>query len=145
MTPLLLSLALTSPAQPPVYSPPVTIAPRVVVQPQANPYPGYRPPVVYVPVPVVVNPNYPVYPSPIVPQAVTLSEFSRFFTPTPGKHDVWIVHPVTRQSVRVCFVLPAGKLRNVEVDRRSIRFEFRTGEVDIEFRNNGTVDVRYND
>ncbi len=145
MTPLLLSLALTSPAQQPVYTPPITIAPRVVVQPSIQPYPAYRPPVVYVPVPVpVLNPNYPGYPTqPVVPQAATLSEFSRFFTPTPGAHDVWIVHPVTRQPVRVSFVLPAGKLRSVDVDRRSIQFEFRNGIVDIEFRNNGTVDVSY--
>ncbi|VTS00166.1 unnamed protein product [Gemmata massiliana] len=141
MTPLLLSLALTSPAQPPIYTPPVTLAPRVTLQPQITPAPVYRP-VVVVPVPVVVNP---VVPAPVGPRAVTLSEFSRFFTPTPGQHDVWIIHPVTRQPVRVCFALPNGKLRDFEVDRRSIRFEFRNGVVDIEFRNNGTVDVRYRD
>lgn len=142
MTPLLLSLALTSPAQPPVFTPPVTLAPRVTLQPQVTPFPAYRPQVVVVPVPVVVNPGYL---TPVGPQAVTLGEFSRFFAPTPGKHDVWIIHPVTRQPVRVCFALPNGKLRDFEVDRRSIRFEFRNGTVHIDFRNNGTVDVRYRD
>jgi len=140
MTPIVLSLALTAPAQPPVVvTPPVVIAPGVRVQPQVYPVPVYRPP-------VVVVPTYPVVPvQPVVPQAVTLSEFSRFFTPTPGKHDVWIVHPVTRQPVKVCFTLPGGKLRDFEVDRRSIRFDFRSVEVNIFFRNNGTVDVQYRD
>lgn len=143
MTPLVLSLALTAPAQPPVFYPPVQMAPGVRIQPQISPLPVYRPPVVVVP---VYPQPYPVVPvQPVVPNAVTLSEFSRFFTPTPGRHDVWIVHPATRQPVRVCFTLPAGKLRDFEVDRRSIRFEFRNGDVEIEFRNNGTVNVRYND
>ena len=144
MTPLVLSLALTSPAQPPV-----TIAPGVRVQPQVSTLPVYRP-VVVVPVAMPAYPSYPTYPigpnQPVAPQAVTLSEFSRFFTPTPGRHDVWIVHPVTRQPVKVCFTLPGGKLKDFEVDRRTIRFEFRGGqEVEIEFRNNGTVRVEYDD
>jgi hypothetical protein len=145
MTPLILSLALTAPAQPPVFNPPVQLAPGVRLQPQISTVPTYRPPVVVVPVPVpVYTPTYPVVPvRPVAPQAVTLSEFSRFFTPTPGKHDMWIVHPVTRQPVLVCFTLPNGRLRDFEVDRRSIRFEFSRGDVEIEFRNTGTVNVRY--
>ncbi len=138
MTPLLLSLTLTAPAHPPA---PVVIAPNVRVQPQVTTVPVYRPPVVVVP--LYSPPTYVVPQQPFVPQAITLGEFSRFFTPTPGKHDVWVVHPVTRQPVRVCFVLPEGKLREFEVDRRSIRFEFRNTEVEIDFRSNGTVDVRY--
>jgi hypothetical protein len=149
MTPLILSLTLTAPAHPPAYTPPVQIAPNVRVQPQISTVPVYRP-VVVVPVytpPVYTTPTYPIQPiQPIVPQAVTLSEFSRFFTPTPGKHDVWIVHPVTRQPVKVCFVLPGGRLEEFEVDKRSIRFEFRCGrEVEIDFRSNGTVRVNYDD
>ncbi len=146
MTPLVLSLALTSPAQP-VYSPPVQLAPGVRLQPQVSTIPVYRPPVVFVPVPVY--PTYPNYPTPrfpnqpFAPQAVTLSEFSRYFTPTPGAHSVWIVHPNTRQAVQVNFVLPTGKLRDLEVDRNSIRFEFRNGTVEINFRTNGTVRVNY--
>ncbi len=145
MTPLLLSLTLTAPAQQPVYTPGVQLAPNVRLYPQVAPYPVQRPPVVYVPVPV--NPGYPVLrPQPVVPPAVTLSEFSRFFTPTPGKHDVWIVHPATGQPVKVCFALPGGRLKEFEVEKRSIRFEFRNGqEVEIEFRSNGTVRVEYDD
>ena len=139
MTPLVLSLALTSPAQPPVIvvSPPVVIGPRVVVQPQLTP-------VVVVPT-YPTLPTYPVVPvQPVMPQAVTLGEFSRVFTPTPGKHDVWIVHPATRQPVKVCFALPPGKLRELDVGRHTIRFEFSHGhEVAIFFHSNGTVDVRY--
>lgn len=150
MTPLILSLALTAtPAHPPAFQP-VPVAPGVKIQPQIVTTPIYRP-VVVVPVyrPPVVVP-YPIVPfqpiQPVIPRAVTLSDFSRFFTPTPGKHDVWIVHPVTRQPVQVCFVLPHGRLEEFDVDKRSIRFEFRGGkEVEIEFRNNGTVRVDYDD
>lgn len=146
MTPLILSLTLTAPAQPPVYTPGVQLAPGVRLQPQVSTIPAYRPPVVYVPVPVYPTyPSYPVVPNaPFVPQAVTLSEFSRFFTPTPGRHSVWVVHPTTRQPVQVNFTLPGGRLQDFEVDRRSIRFEFRNGQrVEIDFRTNGTVRVDY--
>lgn len=149
MTPLVLSLALTAPAQPPVVvvTPPIVIAPRVTILPQVTTLPVYRPPVIatYPVYPTYSPPVYPIVPvQPVAPQAVTLSEFSRFFTPTPGKHDVWVIHPVTRQPVKVCFTLPGGKLREFDVSRHTIRFEFSHGqEVDIFFHNNGTVDVRY--
>lgn len=139
MTPLVLSLALTAPAQQPlVVPPPVVVQPRVVVQPQLPSLFTYR------------QPTYPTYPSvpvvPVAPQAVTLGEFSRFFTPSPGKHDVWVIHPSTRQPVKVCFTLPPGKLREFDVTRHAIRFEFSHGyEVDIVFHHNGTVNVRYRD
>jgi hypothetical protein len=156
MTPLVLSLALTSaPAQPPVFAPPVRVQPQIiapvpvvrpVVVPVVTPVPIVRP----VPIVAPVVPVIPAIPQPIVipiqpvPQAVTLTDFSRFFAPTPGRHDVWIVHPVTRQPVKVCFTLPPGKLKELDVGSRSIRFEFRGGsEVRIDFRNNGTVRVDY--
>ena len=162
MTPLVLSLALTSPAQPPLFTPPVQVAPGVRLQPQiVTPVPVYRPPVVVVPVivpvpvvrPVPIVPLFPPVPiiAPVVPiqpvpQAVTLTDFSRFFAPTPGKHEVLFVHPVTGLPVKVCFALPAGKLKEFEVEKRSIRFEFRGGAgVRIDFRNNGTVKVDYDD
>lgn len=139
MNALILSLALTAPSQPPVFPQPIQLAPGVRLQPQIAPqqYGGYRQPV-YVPLP----PN----PQPVAPRALTLAEFSRFFTPIPGKHDVWIVHPSTGRPVQVCFTLPGGLMRDYEVDKRSIRFEFECGtEVDIDFRNNGTVRVEYDD
>lgn len=137
MNALVLSLALTSPAHPPAYPPPppapIALAPRVVVQPTVV-VPAYRPPVVVVPQPPAV----------VAPPAVTLGEFSRWFAPTPGRHDVWVVHPATGQPVKVCFALPPGRLKEFEVTRRAIRFEFAGGrEVEIEFRNNGTVRVEY--
>lgn len=148
MTPLVLALALTSPAQPPAFPRPVPLAPGVKLQPQVAPLPVYRSPV------VAPGYGYPVYQPPflgrpvppVVPGAVTLEQFSRLFTPTPGRHEVWIIHPRTCQPVKVCFVLPGGKLKEFEVGKREIRFEFRGGyEVDIEFRNNGTVRVEYDD
>ena len=139
MTPLILSLALAGPAQPPAFPQPIQLAPGVRLQPQTAPPQyggGYRQPV-YVPPPANPQPG---------PRALTLAEFSRFFTPIPGKHDVWIVHPSTGWPVQVCFTLPGGLMRDYKVDKRSIRFEFECGtEVDIDFRNNGTVRVEYDD
>lgn len=162
MNSLMLAAALASPAHPPrpvvVVPQPVVVVPGVRVQPQFVPVvPVVRPPVIVpvgVAVPVPVVQPVPVFrPQPIpvplpppVPQAISLADFSRVFTPTPGKHHVWVIHPVTRQPVEVCFTLPPGQLREFKVDRREIRFEFRGGfEVDIEFRNNGTVKVEYDD
>jgi hypothetical protein len=153
MNSLVLAAALTSaPAHPPQLPPPpifpqpivvpqpVVIAPAVRIQPQVVPV--AVPVVVPQPVPVL-RPPFPV-PQPPVPAAISLADFSRVFTPTPGKHHVWVIHPVTRQPVEVCFTLPPGQLREFKVDRREIRFEFRGGyEVEIEFRHNGTVRVRY--
>jgi hypothetical protein len=114
------------------------------VQPQIVTTPVYRP-VVIVPATYPAYPSYPVVPAvPQAPPAVTLGDFSRLFAPTPGRHDVWVVHPVTGQPVKVCFVLPTGKLRDFEVGRRFIRFEFARGQaVEIDFRANGTVRVDY--
>lgn len=154
MNSLMLTVALAAPAHPPAPFPPpipvpVVVAPGVRLQPQVVPVPVLRPVVVPVAVPVVV-PQPVLRPQPVFvpppPQAVTLGDFSRFFAPTPGKHHVWIVHPVTRQPVEVCFTLPPGQLKEFKVERREIRFEFRGGfEVEIEFRNNGTVKVEYDD
>lgn len=157
MTPLLLTLTLTTPAQPPLFRQPAApapstvptrIAPNVRTLPQVSgsPYqqPGIGPSPLFPLVPVC--PGVPVQPiQPIVPgpQALTLAEFSRFFTPTPGPHSVWLIHPVTQQPVLVNFTLPNGKLREFRVDRRAIRFEFNCGEVEILFRSNGTVRIDY--
>jgi hypothetical protein len=151
MNTLLFSLALTAPAHPPAVILPAPLPPGVQRFPQVTPVvplPAHRPPLVLIPPPPVIVQRPPlviVPPQPVVPQALTLAEFSRFFTPTPGKHEVWIVHPVTQRPVLVCFVLPGGKLRDLEVDRRCIHFDFGRDEVDIDFRNDGTVRVRYRD
>ena len=97
--------------------------------------PGQPPP------PVLVVPPPP--PVVVVPVALTVEQFSRAFTPIPGKHDVWLIHPRTCQPVHVCFTLPAGKLRHVDVGRRVVEFDFGRCGVEIIFRLNGTADVKY--
>jgi hypothetical protein len=109
--------------------PPVVVARPVIVPP----------PVVVVPPPVVV-------PQPV--GALTLPQFSRVFAPTPGRHHYLIVHPRTCQPVEVCFTLPnCGRLDRVRVDRDSIHIDIDNPDfdVDIDFRNDGTVRVRYSD
>jgi hypothetical protein len=92
--------------------------------------------------PVVVQLPPPT-PVPVAP-ALTLDQFSRVFTPAPGKHSVCLIHPRTCQPVHVCFTLPdCTRLKRFEVTRRTIEFDFGRQEVEIIFRLNGTVDVKY--
>ena len=91
----------------------------------ARPVPVYYPPV-YAPAPI------PVY---------MMDNFAREFRAGEGHHKILIVHPVTCRPVEVCFTLPCGKLRDLDVNRRSIRFDFGRHDVHIHFRNNGTVNV----
>lgn len=116
MTPLLLALAIAQPPQFPVLPPPGRVQP--------------------IPVPAFPVPQ---------PAVVTLADFSRTFTPLPGKHRVWFVHPSTGQPVEVCFALPPGRMKRFEVEDREIDFEFDKCEVRIEFRRNGTVKIEYDD
>jgi hypothetical protein len=99
---------------------PVVIAPPVVVEH---------------PVVVAAPPVCPVY---------TLDTFARDFRPCEGRHHIQIIHPVTKCPVDVCFELPCGKLREFDVNRRSIEFDYGRREVRIVFRLNGTVDVKSN-
>lgn len=143
MTTLVLGLALSTPAQPPV-----VVARPVVVHPHHRPF-ATLPPVV-VARPVIVPPPVVVVPPPVVvaPPALTLPQFSRVFAPTPGRHHYWIVHPRTCQPVEVCFVLPnCGRLDRVRVDRDSIHIDIDNPDfdVDIDFRNDGSVRIRYSD
>lgn len=109
---------------------------------------SYRPPVVeqpvYAPPPVIVQaPPVVVVPArPRVPVYDCLEEFARCFHPCPGHHHVVIVHPVTKQPVEVCFDLPDCKLRDVDVHRRSVEFDYGRHSVEIEFRRDGSVRVR---
>jgi hypothetical protein len=148
VTPLVLGLALTAPTQPPFPpGPPVPFPPvvrpvpvfgGVVVRPRVLVYPVASPPVP-VPVPAPVAPAVP---------ALTLEQFSRVFTPTPGPHHYWIVHPRTCQPVEVCFTLPpCGRMDRLQVNRNRIKIELDRPdfEVDIEFRHNGTVRIKYDD
>jgi hypothetical protein len=98
-----------------------------------QPVPVYAPPIHhhhhagYAPAPI------PVY---------TLDNFAREFRPSEGHHTILIVHPVTCRPVEVCFTLPCGKLSELDVNRRSIHFDFGRHDVRISFRSNGSVDVR---
>jgi len=93
--------------------------------------PVYAPPVI-VQRPIFVPAPIPIY---------TLDSFAREFRPSEGHHRILILHPVTCRPVEVCFTLPCGKLRELEVNRRSIQFDFGRHDVHIHFRSNGTVDV----
>ncbi|MCU0704177.1 MAG: hypothetical protein MUF18_09410 [Fimbriiglobus sp.] len=120
-----------------VAPPPVVVERPVYIQrpPVVVEKPVYieRPPVV-VERPVVVEPQLPVY---------CLDTFARDFRPTPGRHHIAIVHPVTGRPVEVCFTLPDRRLKEVEVRRREIEFTYGLGfkKVELEFLRNGTVKV----
>lgn len=152
MTTLVLGLALTTaPAQPPFHGHPQPFPPGVRQFPQApgSPVfrPGFPPAPAFQPQPVFYPPANP---GPLPPPvgALTLDQFSRVFAPTPGRHHYWIVHPRTCQPVAVCFVLPnCGKLDRVRVNRDSIHIDIDNPDydVDVDFRNDGTVRIRYSD
>ena len=94
------------------------------------------------------QPEVPVLPppgrlEPAVPVALCLADFSRTFTPLPGKHEVWLIHPCTKEPVLVCFTLPAGRMKRFEVDDRWIDFKFDKCMVKIDFRKNGKVEIDY--
>jgi hypothetical protein len=72
-----------------------------------------------------------------------VKEFAAVFRPIPGLHKVLILHPNTRQPVEVCFELPPGNLKKVYADRTEIDFRYARSEVQIHFRKNGRVDVKY--
>lgn len=150
MTTLVLGLVLTTPAQPPFPVVPQPFPPGVRAFPQVHGGPAFRPgfpPPVIAPRPVFFPPANPgPFPPPV--GALTLDQFSRVFAPTPGQHHYWIVHPRTCQPVAVCFVLPnCGRLDRVRVDRDSIHIDIDNPDydVDVDFRNDGTVRVRYSD
>jgi hypothetical protein len=92
----------------------------------------------------------PANPGPLPPPvgALTLEQFSRVFAPTPGHHRYLLVHPRTCQPVEVCFVLPnCGRLDRVRVNRDSILIDIDNPDydVDVDFRKDGTVRIRYSD
>lgn len=114
----------------PVFAPPPVL---VVQRPSFSVVIGRPTPAAPVaPVLVPQRPQIPVY---------CLDTFARDFRPCPGKHHIAIIHPVTRQPVEVCFTLPDCKLRDLDVGRRSIEFDYGRHEIEIEFNRDGTVCV----
>jgi hypothetical protein len=162
MNSLLLGLALSSspttaaqPPLPPALPPgtPLTAPYRPgyanPYQPTYNPYqPGYpRRPTYY---PPTAPPFAPGEPTPGFPapgghhEPMTLAHFAKCFRPTPGHHTVCLIHPVTCRPVHVCFDLPFGcGCPEIDVNRRSIEFDYGKREIEIEFRRNGTYEVDY--
>jgi hypothetical protein len=95
------------------------------------------------PRPIVVEHPVIVHPQPACP-VYTLDTFARDFRPVEGHHRILVVHPVTKCPVEVCFELPCGKLKEFDVNRRSIEFDYGKHEVRLIFRLNGKVDVKSN-
>jgi len=99
------------------------------------------------PVPIIPEflPPQP-YPIPIAPPIPTMKEFFGHFKPCPGKYEIVVLHPCSNKPVQVCFTLPDCPLKNYEVNKRSVEFDYQNGfEVDIIFRLFGKVDVKYDD
>jgi hypothetical protein len=103
-------------------------------------FPGYYPSQPR-PVPVYAPPHSHVVRH--APPVYTMDDFAKCFRPTEGHHRIWIVHPCSNRPVEVCFTLPCGRLREVEVNRHSIEFEYSSArDVRLVFHHNGTVSVR---
>jgi hypothetical protein len=99
-------------------------------------YPGHHP--VVEQTTVIVQQQ--VFPPPI--PVYCYDTFARDFRPCPGKHHIAIIHPVTKCPVEVCFCLPDRKLKEIEVNRREIEFDYvGFKKVELEFKRDGTVKV----
>jgi hypothetical protein len=149
----LVGLAGTASAQYP--QPPIRTFPLATPVPTHSHSHSQRPPIVIEqpvvappPVLVVQRPSFSlvverpvlVPPRPQIP-VYCLDTFARDFHPCPGKHHIAVIHPVTKQPVEVCFTLPDCKLRDLDVRRRSIEFDYGRHAVEIEFHRDGTACV----
>jgi hypothetical protein len=76
---------------------------------------------------------------------LTHREFAAAFQPLPGNYEVVLLHPYTRRPVKVCFSLPHGCIKEVEVDRNELQFDYGKFEVEVRFRRCGRVDVDLDD
>lgn len=134
---------------------PVVVARPVVAFQPAPPSPGLQPIPVergyYPPAPPPPQGYIPAIPAPqpqiaayVPARPMTHREFASCFVPTCGTHEVWLIHPKTCQPVRVCFTLPAGTPRKVRVERNELEFDYGRREVEIRFKNDGSVKVEYN-
>jgi hypothetical protein len=72
---------------------------------------------------------------------MTPDEFARAFQPVAGTHEVVLLHPRTKNPVKVVFTLPEGTPR-VSVGRRDLRFDYGRDQVRIVFAIGGGVRVR---
>jgi hypothetical protein len=132
--------------QPPVVSQFVPVQPA----PQSNvPPPPVNDPLPQAPAtPQTLPTPVPQQISAPVPQQVpgytvpTLATFASTFPPTPGLHEVVLLHPFTNQPVKVNFALPPGPPRKVHVNRRSVEFDYGKHYVRLVFFRSGDVQVQ---
>jgi hypothetical protein len=78
-------------------------------------------------------------------RVLTHREFAASFRPQPGNYEVMLLHPYTRCPVKVCFTLPPGCLKEVEVDRNELQFDYGKFEVEVRFKRSGRVEVELDD
>ncbi|VTR99340.1 hypothetical protein [Tuwongella immobilis] len=149
---------------PPFVLPPgAAVPPPFVLDAPPAPLPGYSgyapAPVIPVPPPSLARKPAPiVHPAPdccspptiIHPvgcEVLSVKEFFTCFDATPGKHIATVQHPTSKKPVQICFVLPNACLKEVDVNRRSVEFEYKDGkEVTVLFRLlHSKWDVKYND
>jgi hypothetical protein len=119
---------------------PVPLPPPGEVDPPPVPVPppSFDPPPVPIPPPgeTVVAP---------APRAMTVEEFAATFQPRPGNYEAVLTHPLTGGPVKVCFTLPAGRVKKVHVHPRSLQFDYGLlkEKVTIRFFPDGDVRVDY--
>src|SRR5262245_37028223 len=127
----------------------VLVGPRnVMVNPTPGPNtapPGLLPgetiePPLAVPVGAPTSAVPVVAPPPPPPPPMSAAEFVRTFKPTPGTHQVTLLHTRTNQPVAVTFELPAGEPR-VHSYPHAIVFDYGRTEVEIRFQVGGKVSV----
>jgi hypothetical protein len=77
------------------------------------------------------------------PRPPTLCEFAANFKAGPGTFEVCLVHPVTHCPVKVCFTLPCGCPKKVKVQKHELKFDYGRHDVELHFKRDGTVKVKY--
>lgn len=77
--------------------------------------------------------------------AWTIKDFAASFKPAPGYYEVVFLHPHTCRPVKVCFELPDCCLKEINVRRDSLEFDYGKVEVEVEFKRDGRVKVEYRD
>ena len=69
-----------------------------------------------------------------------LAEFAKSFQPKGGSYELMIQSPVTKEPTTVRFTLPEGTPKNVQVNGRSIEFQYGQRQfVRIEFDKEGAL------
>jgi hypothetical protein len=93
------------------------------------------------PLSAVPGPSGPSLPAFVPPAVPTVGEFLATFKPTPGQHDVVLLHPFTHKPVQVRFWLPPG-VSGVYPRRHSLLFDApHYWRVEIWFKPLGGVEV----